>query len=110
MRRAESCGVTMPDMSIAVGGQRSGPTTTTATPHNHSNWPRLPSPIVQRSEEAVMNDPSRVRVSGPLGRYAPGFRAELEARGYAPGSVALQVQLAAELSRWLIGQSLDVND
>ena len=27
-----------------------------------------------------MNDPSRVRVSGPLVPYAPGFRAELEAR------------------------------
>jgi integrase/recombinase XerD len=58
----------------------------------------------------MMDDPSRVRVSGPLGPYAPGFRAELEARGYAPGSVALQLRLAAELSRWLNGQSLDVND
>jgi integrase/recombinase XerD len=57
-----------------------------------------------------MNDPSRVRVSGPLGPYAPGFRAELEARGYTSGSVALQLQLAAQLSRWLSGQGLDVND
>ena len=51
-----------------------------------------------------MNDPSRVRVGGPLGPFAPGFRSELEARGYAPGSVALQLQLAAQLSRWLGAQ------
>jgi integrase/recombinase XerD len=56
-----------------------------------------------------MNDPSRVRVRGPLALYAPGFRAELEARGYAPGSVALQLQLAAQLSRWLMAQGLDVS-
>ena len=56
-----------------------------------------------------MNDPSRVRVSGPLVPYAPGFRAELEARGYTPGSVALQLQLAAQLSRWLMAQGLDVS-
>jgi integrase/recombinase XerD len=58
------------------------------------------------SEEAVMNDPMRVRVTGPLARYADGFRAELAARGYAPGSQALQLQLAAELSRWLEVQGL----
>ncbi|HXR21611.1 MAG TPA: tyrosine-type recombinase/integrase [Acidimicrobiales bacterium] len=57
-----------------------------------------------------MNDPSRVRVGGPLGPFAAGFRSELEARGYAPGSVALQLQLAAQLSRWLGAQDLDVSD
>jgi site-specific recombinase XerD len=57
-----------------------------------------------------MNDPSRVRVTGPLAAYAPGFRAELAAQGYAPGSAALQLQLAAELSRWLEAHGLDVND
>lgn len=55
-----------------------------------------------------MNDPSRVRVSGPLAPFVAGFRAELSARGYAPGSAALQLQLAAELSRWLERQGLDV--
>lgn len=55
-----------------------------------------------------MNDPSRVRVGGPLAPFAAGFRAELLARGYAPGSVALQLQLAAELSRWLDRQGLGV--
>ncbi len=57
-----------------------------------------------------MNDPSRVGVSGPLRPYAAGFRSELEARGYAPGSVALQLQLAAQLSRWLGAQGFDVSD
>ena len=52
-----------------------------------------------------MNDPSRVRVTGPLAPYAEGFRRELETRGgYAPGSVALQLQLVAQLSRWLDAQ------
>jgi hypothetical protein len=56
-----------------------------------------------------MNDPSRVQVSGPLVPCAPGFRSELEARGFTPGSVALQLQLAAQLSRWLIAQGLNVS-
>jgi integrase/recombinase XerD len=58
----------------------------------------------------MMNDPSRVRVTGPLALYASGFRDELAARGYAPGSAAMQLQLAAELSRWLEGHGLDVGD
>lgn len=55
-----------------------------------------------------MNDPGRVRVTGPLAPYAAGFHRELEGRGYTPGSAALQLQLMAELSRWLAGQDLDV--
>jgi site-specific recombinase XerD len=58
----------------------------------------------------MMNDPCRVRVTGPLAVYAAGFRDELRARGYAPGSAAMQLQLAGELSRWLEGQGLDVGD
>src|SRR5664279_406404 len=56
-----------------------------------------------------MNDPGRVRVTGPLAPYADGFRGELETRGYAPGSAALQLQLMAQLSRWLDVQGLDVS-
>lgn len=55
-----------------------------------------------------MNDPSRVRVVGPLAPYKCGFRGELEARGYTPGSAAVQLQLMAELSRWLDGEGVDV--
>jgi integrase/recombinase XerD len=48
-----------------------------------------------------MGDPSRVRVGGPLERYAPGFAGELARLGYTPNSAALQLGLMAHLSRWL---------
>ena len=48
-----------------------------------------------------MGDPSRVRVTGPLGRYASGFAGELGRVGYTPNSAALQLGLMAHLSRWL---------
>jgi integrase/recombinase XerD len=64
----------------------------------------------QRYEEVVMNDPSKVRVTGPLAGYVGGFRRELEARGYRPGTVANQLWLVAELSRWLDVQGLAVGD
>ena len=56
-----------------------------------------------------MNDPGRVRVRGPLAPYIAGYREELEEKGYAPGSVAVQLQLVAQLSRWLDDQGLDVS-
>jgi integrase/recombinase XerD len=55
-----------------------------------------------------MNDPYRVRVTGPLAMYAEGFLDALEAQGYAAGTAALQLQTAAQLSRWLAAQGLDV--
>src|SRR5438552_1006729 len=48
-----------------------------------------------------MGDPSRVRVTGPLQRYARGFAVELAGLGYTPNSAALQLGLMAHLSRWL---------
>jgi len=54
-----------------------------------------------------MRDPSRVRVSGPLARFAPGFVGELARLGYTPVSAAAQVRLLAHLSRWLEGEGLD---
>lgn len=48
-----------------------------------------------------MLDPSRVRVSGPLERYAPGFLAELVAVGYKRASAAFQLRLMAHVSWWL---------
>ncbi len=50
---------------------------------------------------------SRVRVSGPLEPYAPGFAVELARLGYAPVSAAAQLRLLAHLSRWLEGEGLD---
>jgi integrase/recombinase XerD len=56
-----------------------------------------------------MNDPSRVRVSGPLAAYAGGFRTALDAKSYAPATVAMKLQLVAQLSRWLEVQGLSVD-
>ena len=55
-----------------------------------------------------MNDPFRVRVTGPLAPYAVGFREDLLARGYAPASAAVLLQLMAQLSRWLGDEGFDV--
>jgi integrase/recombinase XerD len=57
-------------------------------------------------KEAVMNDPSRVRVSGPLAAYRVGFAEELARQGYTAGSAQRQVCLMAHLSRWLDGRGL----
>jgi len=48
-----------------------------------------------------MNDPSRVRVSGPLEPYAGSFGEVLAHQGYAPSSAASQLKLMAHLSRWM---------
>lgn len=48
-----------------------------------------------------MHDPSRVRVSGPLEVFAPGFAAELARVGYRRVPVVFQLQLMAHASRWL---------
>jgi integrase/recombinase XerD len=59
----------------------------------------------------MMNDRAmRVRVGGPLGPYADGFRRTLAERGYAPSSVAGQLQLMAHLSGWLVDRGLDSRD
>src|SRR5437763_4779912 len=48
-----------------------------------------------------MGDPSRVRVTGPLQEYAPGFAEELARLGYKPNAAADQLRLMAHLSRWM---------
>lgn len=55
-----------------------------------------------------MNDPLRVRFSGPMAVHADDFRAELAARGYTQGSAAPQLQLVAQLSCWMQVRNLDV--
>jgi integrase/recombinase XerD len=54
-----------------------------------------------------MADPSRIRVSGPLGPFATGFASELSRQGYTPRWAGVQVYLMARLSRWLAGEGLD---
>ena len=55
-----------------------------------------------------MKDPSQVRVTGPLGRYAEGFCAELARQGYASSSAVNQLKLVGHLSRWMTMGGLSV--
>jgi integrase/recombinase XerD len=57
-----------------------------------------------------MKDPSQVRVTGPLGPYAKGFRAELARQGYAASSAVNQLKLVAHLSRWMATEGLSARD
>jgi len=53
-----------------------------------------------------MKDPSQVRVTGPLGPYAKGFRAELAGQGYASSRAVNQLKLVGHLSRWMTIEGL----
>ena len=53
-----------------------------------------------------MHDPLRVRVSGPLRPYAPGYAAELVRVGYTVSGATLQLRLVADLSAWLETEGL----
>lgn len=57
-----------------------------------------------------MHDPSRVRVSGPLEVFAPGFAAELARLGYRRVPVVFQLQLMAHASRWLADEGLGADE
>ena len=48
-----------------------------------------------------MKNPSRVRLSGPLQEFVPGFVVELERQGYSPVGATLQVRLMARVSSWM---------
>src|SRR5262249_55134806 len=52
----------------------------------------------------------RVRVTGPLERFAKGFRAELAEQGYKAWSAKHQLHLVAHLSRWLASQHLEAGE
>jgi integrase/recombinase XerD len=57
-----------------------------------------------------MGDPSRVRVTGPLERYAAGFVAELVEAGYRPNAAAVQLRLLKHLSGWLEQEGINPGD
>lgn len=57
-----------------------------------------------------MRDPSRVQVTGPLERFAEGFRLKLAGRGYAPDSAAQPMQVVACLSRWMVVEGVEVSE
>jgi integrase/recombinase XerD len=53
-----------------------------------------------------MKNPSRVRLSGPLQEFGPGFVGELERQGYLPIGATLQVRLMARVSSWMEVESV----
>lgn len=53
---------------------------------------------------------SKSGMAGPLAAFAPGFSSELVARGYRPGSVAAQLQLMTDASRWLAAHGFERGD
>src|SRR6187401_2405244 len=53
---------------------------------------------------------ARVRISGRLASHAKGFAAELTALGYKDLSLANQLRLMADLSRWLDRCGLEPNE
>jgi hypothetical protein len=57
-----------------------------------------------------VKDPNRVRFVGPLAEYADGFRRELVEHGFAPASATRQLELMANVSRWLADGGLVVGE
>lgn len=57
-----------------------------------------------------MKESERVRVSGPLAKYAAGFAAKLTAQGYTDLSLRNQLLLIAHFSRWLEAKRIEVPD
>ena len=55
-------------------------------------------------------DPSHVRFTGPVTRFASGLAEELVLLGYTATSATAQMQFAAHLSRWLESQGLGPGD
>jgi hypothetical protein len=55
-----------------------------------------------------MKESERVRVSGPLAKYAAGFAAKLTAEGYTDLSLRNQLRLVAHFSRWLEAKRIAV--
>jgi site-specific recombinase XerD len=52
--------------------------------------------------------PDRVRVSGPLARFADGFRVDLIERGYSLWGAQEQMYLLAHVSRWMEVEGLQL--
>jgi integrase/recombinase XerD len=49
-------------------------------------------------------------MTGPLAPYAAGFAENLVRQGFVPGTASEHLRSMAQLSRWLVSQSLDVGD
>ena len=57
-----------------------------------------------------MDAVATVHISGPLTRYVEGFAAELRAQGYTELSLANQLRLVSDLSRWLTSKRIAIED
>lgn len=57
-----------------------------------------------------MKESERVRISGPLARYAAGFAAELAAQGYTDLSLRNHLRVVAHFSRWLEAKRIEVSE
>jgi site-specific recombinase XerD len=57
-----------------------------------------------------MDNPSAVRIAGPLTTHVEGFCGYLAERGYPPESASLQLRLMAHLSWWLEAEGLQAKD
>jgi hypothetical protein len=57
-----------------------------------------------------MTESSRLRVTGLLVSYLPGFAAELSRQGYAPFSVCMQLRLLTSLSRWPAAEQVEASE
>ena len=55
-----------------------------------------------------MKESERVRVFGPLARYAAGFAAKLTVQGYTDLSLRNQLHVVAHFSRWLEAKCIEV--
>ena len=53
-----------------------------------------------------MSTACQVRVTGPLARYAEGFRADLADQGYVAGSADRNLRTMAHVSRWMQDRGL----
>ncbi|MDJ0358500.1 tyrosine-type recombinase/integrase [Paenarthrobacter sp. PH39-S1] len=53
---------------------------------------------------------SKVRMRGPLAPFAPAFRSALKELGYTPLTMASELRMAADTSRWLEEQGLGARD
>ena len=56
---------------------------------------------------SIQPAPERVRVSGPLVRFADGFRVDLLEQGYSLWGAQEQLYLLAHVSRWLESEGLE---
>src|SRR5262249_44068673 len=70
--------------------------------------------FLRSQKEELMGRPAskvtKVRVTGPLARFAPALRAGLREHGYTPLSTVIVMRLVAHLSRWLEANGLGVAD